>query len=64
MTERELMFEFAVRDEYGDLMEWSCGCPRLFSTEKSAEIYADFAAEFADNDRTVVRRYVTEWELV
>lgn len=52
--------EYAVRDEYGDLMEWSCGCPRVFSTAKQAEIYAAFAHE----EHFVVRRVATDWEPV
>ncbi|MBB3752452.1 hypothetical protein FHT44_004964 [Mycolicibacterium sp. BK634] len=58
MTEAKA--QYAVRDEYG-LDEWSCGCPRFFSSVEELLDWGNLEPE-----DTIVRRYVTEtpWEVV
>lgn len=59
MAAQEPVAEYAVRDEDGDLWEWSCGCPRTFASVEELLAYCEISTE-----DTIVRRTVTAtpWE--
>lgn len=61
MAGLEPVAEYAVRDEYGDLVEWSCGHPKTFGSVEELLAYCEI-----DAGDEIVRRMVTKtpWESV
>jgi hypothetical protein len=56
-------FEYGIRYADGEIMGWSCGCPRIYSTAVLAQIDCNATNEFSDErgPASVVKRVTPQW---